>query len=80
MLQIQDNYLEILNFAVTKRKSSKMKIRIMAKALNKSIPTISNFENNKNFDYELLFKYCQVLDIHIFLNYRELTKYDILSK
>lgn len=75
-LSINDDYLEILNYILEEKKAKGFTGKIIAKHLDVSPATISNFENNVNFDYELLFRYAGFLGINIRLNYHKLTFQD----
>jgi len=59
-MELSNYYSEILKIFVKKRKESPFTLVFLAKSLEKSSATLSNFETGKLIDYDLLEKYASI--------------------
>ena len=66
-MKLSNYYLEILKEVVKKRKESPFTLVFLAKSLDKSSATISNFETEKLIDYDLLEKYASIFGYNLVL-------------
>jgi len=66
-MRLKDYYFDILKKLVDKRKASPMTLEFLAKSLDKSQSTLSNFEKSKLIDYNLLENYANIFDIKLLL-------------
>ena len=66
-MKLSNYYLEILKEVVKKRKESPFTLVFLAKSLEKSSATLSNFETGKLIDYDLLEKYASIFGYNLVL-------------
>ena len=66
-MELSNYYLEILKKVVKKRKESPFTLVFLAKSLEKSSATLSNFETGKLIDYDLLEKYASIFGYNLVL-------------
>ena len=66
-MKLSNYYLEILKEVVKKRKESPFTLVFLAKSLEKSSATLSNFETGKLIDYDLLENYANIFDKKLIL-------------
>jgi len=59
-MRLKDYYFDILKKLVDKRKASPMTLEFLAKSLDKSQSTLSNFEKGKLIDYNVLEDYANI--------------------
>ena len=66
-MELSNYYSEILKIFVKKRKESPFTLVFLAKSLEKSSATLSNFETGKLIDYDLLEKYASIFGYNLVL-------------